>query len=331
MNHGSGPREHNYQCLRLLSSSDLDETRQLVTEVFCAHRLAIAGTGALDYRHGHLRTGHLSFSQIGYGAEVAIDPGELGEFYLVQLPLAGRDLQCINGHELCSDHRRGTVHAPGEALQMRWSGDCRKLVVRFDRQALEQHAAGLFGRSLHQPLRFHPSMNLDHPACLAWHNTARHMFSELQRSPQLFELPLIRRQFEQTLMTTLLTWQPHNLHRELVDEQPRVLPRHVKLASDYMQANPEQAITVQRLAAVSGVSGRTLFAGFERFLGVSPMRYLRDVRLERVRQDLLNPGQPRSVTEIATRWGFFQLGRLATDYRKRFGEGPRETLARARS
>ena len=60
------------------------------------------------------------------------------------------------------------------------------------------------------------------------------------------------------------------------------------------------------------------------------MRYLRDIRLERVRQDLLDPGQPHSVTEIATRWGFFQLGRLAAEYRRRYSETPRETLVRSR-
>ncbi len=68
-----------------------------------------------------------------------------------------------------------------------------------------------------------------------------------------------------------------------------------------MEAYPEQAITVSMLVSVSGVSGRSLFAGFERILGMSPMRYLRDVRLGRVRQDSLYAGQPRGVTQIATR------------------------------
>ena len=42
-----------------------------------------------------------------------------------------------------------------------------------------------------------------------------------------------------------------------------------------------------------------------------------------------DPSQARSVTELATRWGFFQLGRFATEYRKRYGECPGDTLRRA--
>ena len=72
------------------------------------------------------------------------------------------------------------------------------------------------------------------------------------------------------MMTMLLTWQPHDQHNERMGGLPRVLPRHVKLACDFMEAYPEHAITVSMLVSVSGVSGRSLFAGFERFLDMSP-------------------------------------------------------------
>ena len=254
-----------YQHLQALRSHDLDEVRDMVSSMFCEHQLLVGGGERLNYRHAHLRTGRLSFSQMSYGAQVSVAPGNLGDFYLVQLPLAGSDLQCIGGRELYSNHRYGSVHAPHEALDMNWSRDCRKLVVRFDREALEQHAASIFGRSLYKPLEFHPTMSLDHPACAAWSSGAQHIFAEMQRSPQLFDLLLIRTQFEQTLMTTLLSWQPHSLRCELEQTMPRLLPRHVKVAVDYMQAYPEQPITIETLAAISAVSGRTLLPGLKSF------------------------------------------------------------------
>ena len=82
------------------------------------------------------------------------------------------------------------------------------------------------------------------------------------------------------------------------------------------------------LAQYAGVSARSLYAGFQQYLDTSPKRYLLELKLQRVRQALLNPEQPQSVTEIATAWGFFQLGRFATEYRKRFGESPSDTLKR---
>lgn len=314
-----------------LCSQDPDETRQLVASVFCEHRLEVRqAPDGLDYRHHHLRTGHLSFSRMGYGAEVRVSPGELGSFYLVQLPLAGHDRQRVGRHELLSDSRCGSVHGPDEHLAMHWSADCHKLVVRIERGALEQHAAALLGCALHDPLTFANPMDLGCAHGAAWGHTARQLFDQLQRAPQLFELPLVRTQFEQTLMTTLLAWQPNSLSARLGEPAARVLPRHVKLAVDFMRAHPEQSISVASLAAISGVSGRSLYNGFQQFLGVSPMRYLRDLRMERVREDLLDPRQPRSVTAIVTRWGFFQLGRFAIEYRRRYGETPRETLLKAR-
>jgi len=36
------------------------------------------------------------------------------------------------------------------------------------------------------------------------------------------------------------------------------------------------------------------------------------------------------VAEVAARHGFLHAGRFAADYRRRFGESPSQTLARAR-
>jgi AraC family ethanolamine operon transcriptional activator len=55
------------------------------------------------------------------------------------------------------------------------------------------------------------------------------------------------------------------------------------------------------------------------------MRYLRQLRLDRARLDLLS-GRC-SVTEAATRWGFWNLGDFARYYRQRHGELPRAAMA----
>jgi AraC-like DNA-binding protein len=61
---------------------------------------------------------------------------------------------------------------------------------------------------------------------------------------------------------------------------------------------------------------------------VPPARYLRLRRLNAVRRELLRakPGTVR-VTDTAMRWGFWELGRFAREYRALFGELPSETVA----
>jgi len=59
------------------------------------------------------------------------------------------------------------------------------------------------------------------------------------------------------------------------------------------------------------------------------MRYLRELRLERVHADLLGAAwESATVSQIARRWGFLYLGRFAASYREKFGRTPSETLHR---
>jgi AraC-like DNA-binding protein len=59
------------------------------------------------------------------------------------------------------------------------------------------------------------------------------------------------------------------------------------------------------------------------------MLYLKEIRLRRVNEELrgLRSGS-ETVTAVAFRWGFSHLGHFTTDYKRRFGESPSETLAR---
>jgi AraC-like DNA-binding protein/tetratricopeptide (TPR) repeat protein len=109
-----------------------------------------------------------------------------------------------------------------------------------------------------------------------------------------------------------------------------LLPRDVKAALDLMKADPARERSIGELAATCGVAGRTLQKHFKRFLGRTPGEVLRDLRLERVRQDLLRTWPEASVAESAMRYGFGHLGRFAAAYRRRYGEAPAATVRRRR-
>jgi transcriptional regulator GlxA family with amidase domain len=104
-------------------------------------------------------------------------------------------------------------------------------------------------------------------------------------------------------------------------------PRTVKRALDAMQAEPGKQFTAAELAAVAGVGVRVLQESFKQHVGMSPMTYLRRMRLDGVHAELsrADPWQV-GVSEVATRWGFTHLGRFAGAYRQRFGEPPSQTL-----
>ena len=92
----------------------------------------------------------------------------------------------------------------------------------------------------------------------------------------------------------------------------------------------DQPLYVPELCREIGASERTLRTCCQEHLGMSPKHYLSLRRLHLVRR-ALRESSPRdaTVTEIATRYGFWQFGRLAVEYRALFGEMPSTTLARS--
>jgi AraC family ethanolamine operon transcriptional activator len=104
----------------------------------------------------------------------------------------------------------------------------------------------------------------------------------------------------------------------------------VRRVEEYLDAHERELPSLAELCAVAATSERTLEYAFREQLGVTPLRFLRLRRLNRVASEL-RAGErgATQVTEVAMRWGFWQLGRFAAEYRAQFGERPSETLARS--
>jgi AraC-like DNA-binding protein len=92
---------------------------------------------------------------------------------------------------------------------------------------------------------------------------------------------------------------------------------------------PDQALFIPEICKAIGASRRTLQTCCEEQLGTAPKRYLLLRRMSLARR-ALRDSAPReaTVTEIASRYGFWQFGRFAGEYKALFGESPSATLAR---
>jgi AraC-like DNA-binding protein len=308
----------------VFDTDDLDTTRARVGSVFKPHRLTLHG-GSLHARMHHAPLGSVSFNRLAYGGDVTIDPGPLGDFLLVQMPLSGQaEIHCGSQH-VVSDAALASVLTPSEALRMRWSGDNDQLIVRIERSALERICSAYLGQKPNQPLRFRLDMAW---RGTGWHALMQYLAQTLAHAPEMISHPLTACQLEQLVIGTLLTCQPHSLSDRLRQHGKPLAPRHVKVVEEHIHAHADAPLTPAFLAELAGVSLRSLYAGFREHRGLSPMAYLRTVRLERVRQDLLNDPALTSVTSAALRWGFSHLGRFSAEYRRAFGECPAKTLQR---
>ncbi|MDM4765051.1 helix-turn-helix domain-containing protein [Pelomonas sp. SE-A7] len=106
--------------------------------------------------------------------------------------------------------------------------------------------------------------------------------------------------------------------------------RVVRRAEAWLAEHPEPMVRIDDLCRAACTSLSRLERSFNDVFGVGPRRYLAMRRLASVRQELLAGAGGESVTEVATRWGFFHLSRFAQEYGQLFGERPSETLRQAR-
>lgn len=315
--------------LARLHTVDVDQAREVVAEAFCPHTLTpLDGAARFETRFHPMTTGDVRLAYLDYGGEVRITSLGQETFYLVLMPLAGR--------AEISHHRERFRYDPGGAsvppvtgsYDLRVDAGSPHLVAWIARGRLERHLGASLGRPVTSPVRFAVGMDLTAPALRSWRRVVDLLLHEADGDGLIHE-PLARRELEGLLLTQLLLAQPNNYSASLHEHPLPTTPRLIRRAVEVIDGHAAEPLTVEDVAEAVGLSVRALQEGFRRHLGTTPMSYLREVRLTRVRDDLAG-ADPASVTVTATalRWGFRHAGRFSARYHQRFGESPSATLHR---
>lgn len=104
--------------------------------------------------------------------------------------------------------------------------------------------------------------------------------------------------------------------------------RIARCAREYIEDYYRMTLRIEDLCNVTGVGARSLQPCFKDYFGITISNYIKTVRLDSARRELEAEHPARvTVTDVAMRNGFTHLGRFSVEFRKRFGESPRETLA----
>jgi len=314
------------QCLqqhRLFESCDLDDTRARISSIMQPHTLQPRGPSTAPASHmDFIRIGGVGLGAIGFSAPMHVDVGLLDGYHLLMFCLRGQARALADGEPLLVDQGHGMLSGPGRPFSADLSGDCEQFVVRMDRTAVHAHTG-------HWNLRLEPALDLASPALQPW-------LAQLQLlagSPALVGLaqenPLVAVDIERLLIGLLLAGQPWHAADDARARDRTVSPSCVRKAEAYMEANAARPIRLADIADAAGVPVRTLLDGFQRFRQHSPMRRLREMRLDAAHARLLAAHEGTSVAGVALDCGFVHFGRFAQAYRSRFGNSPSATLKRA--
>ncbi len=132
------------------------------------------------------------------------------------------------------------------------------------------------------------------------------------------------------LLMALLQSVPNSLTAVLDSRLKPVPDARLRRTIDYIEGNLDRPIRMRELVAAAGGSARALQAAFRARFGLGPMTYVRNRRLDRVRDELAcGSRDSTTVSDVAARWGFYNLSHFSHSYRRRFGELPSEHLRRS--
>lgn len=313
---------------RLLASHDADEVRIRVAQLLNDHVLEPRGP-TLAARLNGVQADALGLWMLEYGDAVSVEETRPnGEFVLVQLPLAGSvTVECEEGSWTVGAGN-GLIMPSQVPHRLEWEAGARQMILKVPLARLRLEFENLTGRHAGPTLNFHREISLESGDGNQWSALMRYFCEQVAHSQKLGWLKI--RLAEEALMRHLLCAQSLSLQELYLGDDSRHMPRRWQRAYEFMQANLHQDLSLEDIAQHSHASVRSLSRMCRLSHGVSPMQLLRDLRLDRIRHDLLHESGDTGVSEVAMRWGWTHLGRLAAAYRERFGELPSETLALSR-
>ena len=108
----------------------------------------------------------------------------------------------------------------------------------------------------------------------------------------------------------------------------RTTPPALTKAREFIDRHYARPLTIERLAALAGLSRFHFIRAFRAAFGQTPHRYLRDKRIEWAKELLVTT--PLPVTEICDQIGFQSLGSFSALFRRVARETPAEFRAKRR-
>ena len=310
-------------------TSDIEEFKNAALTRFGATNAEVSASSDAFEAHGsfvELEDIVLLFA--ASNSSVAVDYPEF-DFARLSIPLAGRGVTTIGNETIEINEHQSCITSPGRSTQVRCDGNHEWLNLRVKTTALQKRLTSILGAKPNVNLQFIPVSNLDHPRlkslCQLVGFFAKQLNSAANELP-----PMVVRELEQAIVTSFLLATRHTFSGSLEEDSREGAPWQVRRVEDYIEAHWNQAISIDALVEVTGLSARTIFRAFRRHRRYSPMAFAKTVRLHQAKKLLVTPDENTTVTDVAFKCGFSNPGHFAKDYREAFGVLPSEALARSR-
>jgi AraC-like DNA-binding protein/anti-sigma regulatory factor (Ser/Thr protein kinase)/catechol 2,3-dioxygenase-like lactoylglutathione lyase family enzyme len=315
---------------RRFATADPEHAHAFLRSVLGEHTLRLSGAEQAPGSHleyDGADTNLFAVERIAHGAAVeALFPP--AEAVVVAHPLDGGLRVTARREELRAGPGDVVLWGPGADVLV-GSSRLDAEVVRLAPATVRRVTAELTGLDL--PV---VPFDLSHPVSPAraalWRSTVAHLRRDVLGDDEVMASPLSRATVLRSLVAVLVETFPHPALAALAGapgERGPVTPRTVRRAVRFIEERAGDDIGLADIASAAGIGARGLQLAFRRHADVTPLEYLRRVRLERAHRDLTaaDPAEA-TVGAIATRWGFPHHGNFSALYLRTYGRSPSMTL-----
>lgn len=217
----------------------------------------------------------------GYGADVRVHFSG-SQFVTLSFALRGAGEIAIKGAERRLGVRCGLVTPAATEFSVNLVDNYEHVVLRLAPDALAAKLEALTGMPVNGPLRFDQLLDFRATEAKLLLDQFLFLIDLVSRSDLMLPM-VVQAEFEQAMMVMFLRATRHNHSHLFEADAPDVAPAEVRRAEDFIEANWQQPITLEELAAVTGTSALSLFQSFKRHRGYTPMQFAEQVRARKQR------------------------------------------------
>ena len=273
------------------------------------------------------RVGGVKLQQLQIGGPAAFAGDGILGMLSIGIPISDPTAISINGQTLAADSF--VVYRPGRPLTY-----CAKVPTTW----------ACVGLSLAPDSRFPGIMEFATASPLQAHFRSRHsvlrrvslLVRWLCNDPEAIDARNQQAVFvaEQDVLAAVMELlRTSTCARGAIIGRPRLArDRLMARCLEVLREQAPQPIQVMDLCGAAQVSERTLRSVFIEYFGVGPGRFLKAHQLYEIRRALRTSDTgSETVSSIAARFGVWDFGAFARNYRAMYGESPSETLRLARA
>jgi AraC-like DNA-binding protein len=318
-----GGRVFSSDCTNIISSHLLNvvgptlDPVQSDEQVSLTHRFSTLGASTLNF---------VEFGDADYAMSGCFAPNT----FMISIILHGEVEIVVDGRKIALRPGMAMVTNPLTEIQSRGTGGFRGLAIMLDRVSLAKVLSKRTGRLVTEDICFDAISPVASRLPTAFPKTLMERLAAAGRAAPRRNIET-ELSFEEQLAALVLDTFCFELKTHALPDCRTGEPAQLKRAEEYIRNNFAYEISLEELALWTGFAPRTLQRAFSEHRGMTWIEYLRIVRLDHARHQLLCGGSGgASVTNLAFDSGFTHLGRFSVEYRHRFAESPSVTWRKTR-